>query len=83
MLAQIKDGSKTIRDYVLEAEHAQELANKWSERVGKAEAELTALRKRKGIIAGYFAMHREIIAALHDCRDTWAQNLVKKLHAFK
>lgn len=83
LLAAINDGTASLADYIKRAEQANGLAQAWREHAERVEKEVTALRKRKGIEAAYFTHAREIIAALHDGPDKWAQDLAAKLHASK
>jgi predicted nucleic acid-binding Zn-ribbon protein len=86
LLAEVKnedDKGATILSYKKRAEQAEETVTKWRPAYGEMQRELTALRKRKGLEAGYVGAYRDVMVYLHNSKDPAAQAIVTKIHASK
>ncbi len=66
-----------------EIERFRFTAKYYAGRCEKAERELTALRKRKGIDAAYFAMRNDLLAFIHNSNTPEAKALVNRYHQLK
>lgn len=82
-IADEEEKGATFREFEQRAEQAEERARKWKAVYEEMEQELAALRKRKGLMAGYYKNANAVMAYLHDSQDPKAQELVKKIHESK
>lgn len=86
LLAEVKnedDKGATILEYKKRAEEAEHTILQQRDQYKAMQLELTALRKRRGLMAGYYANANEVMAYLHNSKDPAAQALVTKIHAAK
>lgn len=83
ILDDLKHNGRTVKDYAKDADEAHERARRAELDAAACLRELTALRKRRGLPAGLFRNCSAVLAALHNCPDKWAQDLVTKIHADK
>jgi len=88
LLAEVKnedDKGATILSYKKRMEDAEERAKRWGDAYNEMQRELSALRKRKGLMAGYYAQANDVMAYLHNQqqKDPSVRALLEKIHAAK
>lgn len=83
ILDNIRNDGGTVLEYQQRAEAAEEIVRRQRPIFDAAQRELTALRKRRGLMAGYYAHGNDVMAYLHNSKDPAAQALVTKIHAAK
>lgn len=82
-IADEEEKGATFREFKQRAEQAEDMAKRWKTAHDEMAREVTTLRKRKGLMAGYYANTNAVMAYLHDSQDPKAQELVKKIHESK
>jgi hypothetical protein len=63
-LDEIRDEGGTLRQYVARTKQAEETAANWKAHAEKCELETMALRKRKGVAAGYLQEQTNVLRLL-------------------
>jgi septation ring formation regulator EzrA len=86
LLAEVKnedDKGATLLEYKKRAEDAEATVARYRPAFDEMKREVTALRKRKGLMAGYYANANDVMAYLHNSKDPAAQAIVTKIHSLK
>lgn len=90
-LAESKD-AKIVLDCGVRMERAERKAQDWKQLHDEAQQEMTALRRRKGVIPGYFKAQHSIMHFIHNAQQReWlvehgaeaAHKLLKEIHTQK
>ena len=83
ILSGIKNDGGTALDYANRATQAEHAADEANENARRLEVETKALRKRRGIEAGYFANASAVIDYLRKSQEPDARAIMAKINAAK